>query len=92
MLYCKCGSEIPIKRVEFLQKNNKRVCCINCSSESKVACYPVINHKTGNSIEICDQETADRLKVIMDRKGGIVSQGMKGIGFKDRKYNVHKQS
>lgn len=91
-MFCKCGAEIPQKRVEFLQKNNKRVCCIDCTTEQRVASYPVINHKTGNTIEIVDQETADRLAVIMNRKGGIVSQGMRGIGLKDKKYNIHKQA
>jgi hypothetical protein len=89
---CKCGNQIPEKRVEFLKKLSKRITCIACSNEQAVSCYPVLNHKTGNSIEICDRETADRLKVIMDRKGGIVSQGMRGVGFKDKKYNIHKQA
>jgi hypothetical protein len=89
---CKCGNSIPDKRVEFLNKHNKRICCMACSNEQAVSCYPVLNHKTGNSIEICDQETSDRLKVIMNRKGGIVSQGMRGIGLKDKKYNIHKSA
>jgi hypothetical protein len=89
---CKCGNAIPDKRVEFLKKNQKKISCIDCSTEQRVSCYPVLNHKTGNAIELCDQETADRLKVIMNRKGGIVSQGMRGIGLKDKKYNIHKSA
>lgn len=91
-MYCKCGNEVPDKRVAFLQKNKKPITCICCTTEQAVCCYPVLNHKTGNSIEIANKETADKLKVIMDRKGGIVSQGMRGIGFKNKKYNIHKSS
>lgn len=52
---CKnCLEEIHPKRVELGYTN-----CVNCSDEIKWSCIPVINHKTGNEIQIVkDPEVA----------------------------------
>lgn len=78
-MYCKCGSEIPQKRVEFLQKYNKRICCVNCAEGTvqKVAGFQVISGKTEREIQIVSQEEASMLNKLSARAGVGVSKGCK---------------
>ena len=43
---CKCKKIIPIQRV-----NLGYTTCVNCSTTERYGCAPLINHKTGNSIQ-----------------------------------------
>lgn len=48
--WCKsCGFEIPKRRLEILPGC---VVCTACSSEEKFSGVPVINHKTGNEVQV----------------------------------------
>ena len=65
MLQCKCcGSIIPQGRVDLGYK-----VCVNCSTTEQYGCAPLINHKTGNSIQIMSSSDAARIARLTRRKG-----------------------
>lgn len=70
-----CGTPIPPKRLEILPNTTT---CVRHSDVEAVSCYQVINGKTGNTIEICSQETAELVRRKQQRYGTSPSQGMKG--------------
>ena len=71
---CKCGAEIPEKRIELGYKE-----CVNCSTTTAWTVVPVVYHKTGNSAQIIkDPDTAKDFLYASSRKGFGVSSGMKG--------------
>jgi hypothetical protein len=71
---CKCGASIPEPRIRFGYKT-----CVNCSSEKAVGAVPVINHKTGNTIEIVkDPVQAAKINAMMKRKGFGIMAGIAG--------------
>lgn len=45
----KCGNLIPPKRIQALTGCTT---CTSCSSEAKFSGVPVINHKTGNEVQV----------------------------------------
>ena len=47
MLQCKCNKIIPQGRVDL-----GYTVCVDCSTTEQYGCAPLINHKTGNSIQI----------------------------------------
>ena len=53
---CKCNKQIPEGRVRLGFK-----VCVSCSSVEAYGCAPVINHKTGNSIQIMSSEDARKI-------------------------------
>ena len=62
---CKCEKNIIPKgrlRLGF------RV-CVECSTVERYGCAPVINHKTGNTIQIMSQEDAKRIAKLTRRRG-----------------------
>ena len=61
---CKCGNEIHPVRIKYGYNN-----CVACSTIERYGCAPVINHKTGNSIEILSREDAERIAKLTRRKG-----------------------
>ena len=61
---CKCDKQIPEGRVRL----GFRV-CVSCSSVEAYGCAPVINHKTGNSIQIMSASDAERIAKLTRRKG-----------------------
>jgi hypothetical protein len=69
---CKCGNEIPGKRAELGFK-----VCINCSTVEKVGCVDVVYHKTGNTIEITDRETAEKIRKLSRRNSKGIMVGMR---------------
>ena len=48
--YCKCGASIHPVRQKYGYKT-----CVKCSGTERVACAPLTNHKTGNTIQIVSQ-------------------------------------
>lgn len=70
---CKaCQTEIHHKRFELGYRT-----CVDCSSEPKWSCVPVINHKTGNEIQIVkDPEVAAEFLAMSARKGFGTLKGM----------------
>ena len=61
---CKCGSIIPDVRVNLGYKT-----CVNCSTVEQYGCAPLINHKTGNSIQIMSQSDAAKISKMTRRRG-----------------------
>ena len=61
---CKCGNEIHPVRIKYGYSN-----CVACSTVEKYGCAPIINHKTGNSIEILSRADAERIAKLTRRKG-----------------------
>ena len=49
--FCRCGSVLHPVRIEL--GYNK---CVQCSDVQQVSYVPIIEHKTGNSIQIVSQE------------------------------------
>ena len=61
---CKCNKIIPEGRLRL----GFRV-CVSCSTVSKYGCAPVINHKTGNTIQIMSSEDAAKVAKLTRRRG-----------------------
>ena len=61
---CKCKNNIPEGRLRL----GFRV-CVKCSTIERYGCAPVINHKTGNTIQIMSQEDAKRIAKLTRRRG-----------------------
>jgi len=78
---CKnCLNDINPKRLELGYK-----ICIDCSNEPKWSSVPVINHKTGNEIQIVkDPEVAAEFMAKTARVGFGTMRGISG-GYKPRK-------
>ena len=65
MLQCNCcDSLIPQGRVDLGYK-----VCVDCSTIEQYGCAPLINHKTGNSIQIMSSSDAARIARLTRRKG-----------------------
>ena len=50
-MYCKCGCEVHPYRLNLGYKT-----CPSCSEVKKYSYVPIIEHKTGNTIQIVSQE------------------------------------
>ena len=50
-MYCKCGQDIHPVRLELGYKS-----CVKCSQVKTYRYKPIIEHKTGNTIQIVSQE------------------------------------
>lgn len=74
---CKCGINIPQKRVELGYKE-----CVSCSTVEAHGCIDIIYHKTGNTIQITDKQTAERMRKLSRRSGFGALRGM-GSGKAD---------
>jgi hypothetical protein len=61
---CKCNNIIPSGRVKLGFS-----VCVQCSSVEAYGCAPLINHKTGNSIQIMSSSDAARIAKLTRRRG-----------------------
>ena len=61
---CKCKNIIPNGRVILGYK-----VCVNCSTTERYGCAPLINHKTGNSIQIMSSSDAAKIAKLTRRSG-----------------------
>ena len=61
---CKCNNQIPQGRLRL----GFRV-CVTCSSVEAYGCAPLINHKTGNNIQIMSSEDAKKIAKMTQRRG-----------------------
>ena len=59
-----CENIIPQGRVNLGYK-----VCVNCSTTEQYGCAPLINHKTGNSIQIMSSSDAARISKMTQRRG-----------------------
>ena len=67
----KCKNEIPAKRIELGNTE-----CVTCSTTEAYSCVDIVYHKTGNTIQIMDKETADAINKASRRSGFGVMRGM----------------
>jgi len=63
-MQCKCKKIIPIQRVQLGFST-----CVDCSTTEAYGCAPLINHKTGNSIQIMSSSDARRIAKMTQRRG-----------------------
>jgi len=61
---CKCNNIIPNGRLRLGFK-----VCVDCSTVSRYGCAPIINHKTGNTIQIMSSEDAEKFAKLTRRRG-----------------------
>jgi hypothetical protein len=61
---CKCNDIIPTGRLRLGFK-----VCVNCSTVERYGCAPLINHKTGNTIQIMSQSDAAKIAKLTRRRG-----------------------
>ena len=67
---CKCNNIIPPGRV-----NLGFSVCVSCSTVESYGCAPLINHKTGNSIQIMSSSDAAKIAKMTQRRGSSVFFG-----------------
>ena len=60
----KCNNTIHPGRVRLGYK-----VCVSCSTVERYGCAPLINHKTGNSIQIMSSSDAARIAKLTRRRG-----------------------
>ena len=60
----KCNETIPQGRVDLGYS-----VCVECSEVEKYGCVDVVNHKTGNTIEVLSRKDADQASKLMQRTG-----------------------
>lgn len=51
-----CSDEIPAEREEFLVSTNRKITCIECSSETKLTGFMDFNHKTAPQLVILPED------------------------------------
>jgi hypothetical protein len=52
-MYCRCGSNVHEVRIKLGYKT-----CMPCSTTQTYSYVPIIEHKTGNTIQIVSQEVS----------------------------------
>lgn len=63
---CRCNSEIHPVRIELGLKT-----CIKCSTAKQYSCVPIINGKTGNTIQVVSAEQAQTIRKSLRTKNKI---------------------
>ena len=64
MKKCKCNNIIPQGRLALGYTS-----CVECSTTQPYGCVSITYHKTGNTIQLVSQETADAIFKSSRRKG-----------------------
>ena len=64
IMICKCKNTIPEGRLRLGFRY-----CVNCSTIERYGCAPLINHKTGNSIQIMSAKDAEAVAKMTRRRG-----------------------
>jgi hypothetical protein len=68
-----CKSVIPQGRVDLGYKE-----CVDCSTVEAVSCVDITYHKTGNTIQVMDKATADKVNKLSQRAGYGIMRGLRG--------------
>jgi len=70
---CKhCRQPIPQGRLALGYKE-----CVDCSTIEAVSCVDITYHKTGNTIQITDKKTADKINKLSQRSGYGIMRGLR---------------
>ena len=83
----KCQNKINQKRLEILPETKV---CVECSTTEAVSCVDITYHKTGNTIQIMDKQSADKINKMAKRNGFGIMSGMKGSSGGDNKVTISK--
>jgi len=76
MLDCiTCKNQIQAQRLKALP-NTKT--CTECSTIEQVGCVDITYHKTGNTIQIMDKESAAKINKLAQRAGYGIMRGLRG--------------
>lgn len=59
-----CQSTIPEGRLEFLRETNRRLVCVECSSESRAIGFMDWNHKTAPSLVMVPANATETIRVL----------------------------
>jgi len=62
----KCKENINSRRLKALPQTKV---CVNCSTTEAVGCVDITYHKTGNTIQIMDKASADKINKLAKRRG-----------------------
>ena len=68
----KCNTKMPQGRVDLGYH-----VCVDCSTVEAVSCVDITYHKTGNTIQITDKATADRINKLSQRAGYGIMRGLR---------------
>jgi len=71
----KCNISIPDARIKALPETKV---CVDCSSEQAKGAVDIVYHKTGNTIQIMDKESADAINKAARRSGFGSLAALKG--------------
>ena len=71
----KCKNTINSQRIKALP--NTKV-CVNCSTTEQVGCVDITYHKTGNTIQVMDKASAEKINKLARRGNFGIMTGMKG--------------
>lgn len=79
---CNCGNNIHPKRVNLGYKT-----CTECSTTERYGSVNIINHKTGNTVQVMSKEQAISINKVGDRKrfGTILRGGSKSTAYNPKK-------
>tara|TARA_B100000902_G_scaffold398965_1_gene467721 strand:+ start:1083 stop:1622 length:540 start_codon:yes stop_codon:yes gene_type:complete len=68
-----CKDKLPQVRVDLGYKD-----CVSCSTVEAVSCVDITYHKTGNTIQVMDKETANKINKLAQRSGYGIMRGLRG--------------
>ena len=61
----KCSNSISQQRLKVLPSTKV---CVNCSTVEAVGCVDICYHKTGNTIQVMDKESAAKINKLSQRR------------------------
>ena len=68
-----CNTQIPQGRIDLGYKE-----CVDCSTVEAVSCVDITYHKTGNTIQVMDKDTATKVNKLAQRAGYGIMRGLRG--------------
>jgi hypothetical protein len=73
-MICKsCKTTIPQGRVDLGYTE-----CVDCSTVEAVGCVDICYHKTGNTIQVMDKASAEKINKLSQRSGYGIMRGLRG--------------
>jgi len=70
-----CKNKIPYQRIIALPNTSV---CVDCSTIEQVGCVDITYHKTGNTIQIMDKQSAAKINKLAQRSGYGIMRGLRG--------------
>ena len=70
-----CKNPINNQRIKALPTTKV---CVDCSTTEQVGCVDITYHKTGNTIQVMDKASADKINKLARRGNFGIMTGMKG--------------